>query len=52
MTSENTEQPKGDDDGNDKVHTDIKPGWDNRPEAYPATKTDGDNIDVPHEALK
>ena len=52
MTAENTAQPKGDDDNNDKVHTDIKKGWDKRPEAYPATKADGDNIDVPDKGPK
>ena len=52
MTTENTQQPKGDDTGNAKVHTDIKKGFDKRPDAYPATKTDGDNIDVPHDAPK
>ena len=31
---------------NDKVHTDIKPEFKQRPEQYPATRDTGDNVDV------
>ncbi len=47
MSQEHTSEPKGEDNENDKVYTDIKKGWDKRPEAYPATKGVGDNIDTP-----
>ncbi len=50
MTKKQTPEPKGEDNQNDKVHTDIKPGWDKRPEKYPATRNGGDNIDVPRDA--
>ncbi|MGN6422706.1 MAG: hypothetical protein ACTHLA_05290 [Asticcacaulis sp.] len=48
---ENAVPPRGpqqtDPHPNDAVHTDIKPGWDKRPEAYPATRDGLDNIDIP-----
>ena len=47
MTDDTTPEPKGEDNENDKAHTDIKPGWDKRPEQYPSTRGDGDNLDVP-----
>lgn len=50
MTATAIPEPKGEDSENDKVHTDIKPGWENRPEQYPATEGNGDNIDIPAES--
>ena len=47
MTGAAIPEPSGEDNENDKVHTDIKPGWDKRPDQYPATRGDGDNVNVP-----
>ncbi len=39
-----TDEPEG--KQNDKVETDIKPQFKDRPEQYPATRDSGDNVDV------
>lgn len=48
---ENAVPPQGpqqtDPHPNDAVHIDIKPGWDKRPNAYPATRDGLANIDIP-----
>ena len=47
--SDSVKSSADDEDGkpNDKVHTDIKPEFKERPGQYPATRDGGDNVDSP-----
>ena len=52
--SKSTFSHSDDEDGksNAKVHTDNKPDFKKRPEAYPATRDGGDTIDKPDKAKR